>query len=54
MTSGGDGVDNKKEKMTEGLTSFVFRPSWQCPFYDDYIISLHNKIKNKPVEFPDK
>lgn len=28
--------------------------SRQCPFYDDYIVSLHNKIKNKPVEFPEK
>lgn len=25
----------------------------QCPFYDEYIVSLHNKIKNKPVEFPE-
>uniref|UniRef100_A0A4W6DRD1 calcium/calmodulin-dependent protein kinase n=1 Tax=Lates calcarifer TaxID=8187 RepID=A0A4W6DRD1_LATCA len=32
------------------LYCFVFG---KCPFYDEYIISLHNKIKNKPVEFPE-
>ncbi|KAI3354123.1 hypothetical protein L3Q82_018673, partial [Scortum barcoo] len=32
------------------LYCFVFG---KCPFYDEYIVSLHNKIKNKPVEFPD-
>uniref|UniRef100_A0A8C8D5E5 Protein kinase domain-containing protein n=1 Tax=Oncorhynchus tshawytscha TaxID=74940 RepID=A0A8C8D5E5_ONCTS len=25
----------------------------QCPFIDEYIIGLHNKIRNRPVEFPD-
>lgn len=29
---------------------FVF----QCPFIDEYILALHNKIKNKPVEFPEE
>uniref|UniRef100_A0A3Q2D8L1 calcium/calmodulin-dependent protein kinase n=1 Tax=Cyprinodon variegatus TaxID=28743 RepID=A0A3Q2D8L1_CYPVA len=24
-----------------------------CPFYDDYVISLHNKIKNEAVDFPE-
>ncbi|XP_024132272.1 calcium/calmodulin-dependent protein kinase kinase 1b isoform X1 [Oryzias melastigma] len=33
------------------LYCFVFG---KCPFYDEYIVSLHNKIKNKPVEFPEK
>ncbi|XP_041851003.1 calcium/calmodulin-dependent protein kinase kinase 1b [Melanotaenia boesemani] len=32
------------------LYCFVFG---ECPFYDDYIVSLHNKIKDKPVEFPE-
>lgn len=32
------------------LYCFVFG---KCPFYDDYIVALHNKIKNKPVEFPE-
>ncbi|KAA8594170.1 hypothetical protein FQN60_005004 [Etheostoma spectabile] len=29
------------------LYCFIFG---KCPFYDEYIVSLHNKIKNKPVE----
>ncbi|XP_068173727.1 calcium/calmodulin-dependent protein kinase kinase 1b isoform X2 [Antennarius striatus] len=32
------------------LYCFVFG---KCPFYDEYIVSLHNKIKSKPVEFPE-
>uniref|UniRef100_A0A672Y6M0 calcium/calmodulin-dependent protein kinase n=1 Tax=Sphaeramia orbicularis TaxID=375764 RepID=A0A672Y6M0_9TELE len=32
------------------LYCFVFG---KCPFYDEFIVSLHNKIKNKPVEFQD-
>ncbi|XP_028429582.1 calcium/calmodulin-dependent protein kinase kinase 1b [Perca flavescens] len=32
------------------LYCFVFG---KCPFYDEYIVSLHNKIKNKPVEYPE-
>ncbi|TNN62110.1 Calcium/calmodulin-dependent protein kinase kinase 1 [Liparis tanakae] len=32
------------------LYCFVFG---KCPFYDKNIISLHTKIKNKPVEFPE-
>uniref|UniRef100_A0A3Q2PGG7 calcium/calmodulin-dependent protein kinase n=1 Tax=Fundulus heteroclitus TaxID=8078 RepID=A0A3Q2PGG7_FUNHE len=32
------------------LYCFVFG---ECPFYDEYVISLHNKIKNKPLEFPE-
>ncbi|XP_068440601.1 calcium/calmodulin-dependent protein kinase kinase 1b [Clinocottus analis] len=32
------------------LYCFVFG---KCPFYDEYIVSLHTKIKNKPVEFPE-
>ncbi|XP_037533791.1 calcium/calmodulin-dependent protein kinase kinase 1b [Nematolebias whitei] len=31
------------------LYCFVFG---KCPFYDEYIVSLHNKIKSQPVEFP--
>ncbi|KAF7641879.1 hypothetical protein LDENG_00269680 [Lucifuga dentata] len=36
-----------------GITLFCF-VFGKCPFYDEYIVSLHNKIKNKPVEFPEK
>lgn len=25
----------------------------QCPFIDEYILALHNKIRTKPVEFPE-
>ncbi|XP_034404141.1 calcium/calmodulin-dependent protein kinase kinase 1b [Cyclopterus lumpus] len=32
------------------LYCFVFG---KCPFYDKYIIALHTKIKNTPVEFPE-
>ncbi|XP_041664526.1 calcium/calmodulin-dependent protein kinase kinase 1b [Cheilinus undulatus] len=32
------------------LYCFVFG---KCPFYDEYIVALHSKIKNKPVEFPE-
>uniref|UniRef100_H3DFN7 calcium/calmodulin-dependent protein kinase n=1 Tax=Tetraodon nigroviridis TaxID=99883 RepID=H3DFN7_TETNG len=32
------------------LYCFVFG---RCPFYDEYVLSLHNKIKNKDVEFPE-
>ncbi|XP_040025136.2 calcium/calmodulin-dependent protein kinase kinase 1b [Gasterosteus aculeatus] len=32
------------------LYCFVFG---RCPFYDTCILSLHNKIKNKSVEFPE-
>ncbi|XP_029373684.1 calcium/calmodulin-dependent protein kinase kinase 1b [Echeneis naucrates] len=32
------------------LYCFVFG---KCPFYDEYIVSLHNKIKNKPVDYPE-
>uniref|UniRef100_A0A3P8VPB8 calcium/calmodulin-dependent protein kinase n=1 Tax=Cynoglossus semilaevis TaxID=244447 RepID=A0A3P8VPB8_CYNSE len=35
-----------------GVTLYCFVLG-KCPFYDEYIISLHNKIRNKPVEFPD-
>uniref|UniRef100_A0A8C5P5Z2 calcium/calmodulin-dependent protein kinase n=1 Tax=Leptobrachium leishanense TaxID=445787 RepID=A0A8C5P5Z2_9ANUR len=33
------------------LYSFVYG---QCPFMDERILSLHNKIKNQPLEFPDQ
>ncbi|XP_058857587.1 calcium/calmodulin-dependent protein kinase kinase 1-like isoform X1 [Acipenser ruthenus] len=32
------------------LYCFVFG---KCPFIDEYILALHNKIRNKPVEFPE-
>ncbi|XP_029302457.1 calcium/calmodulin-dependent protein kinase kinase 1b [Cottoperca gobio] len=32
------------------LYCFVFG---KCPFFDEYIVSLRHKIKNKPVEFPE-
>ncbi|XP_034024236.1 calcium/calmodulin-dependent protein kinase kinase 1b isoform X2 [Thalassophryne amazonica] len=37
------------ETMAEHEQSF----SGKCPFYDEYIVSLHNMIKNKPVEYPE-
>ncbi|KAL7838193.1 hypothetical protein AOLI_G00265970 [Acnodon oligacanthus] len=33
------------------LYCFVFG---KCPFIDEYILALHNKIRSKPVEFPEK
>uniref|UniRef100_A0A8C6K7P9 Calcium/calmodulin-dependent protein kinase kinase 1, alpha b n=1 Tax=Nothobranchius furzeri TaxID=105023 RepID=A0A8C6K7P9_NOTFU len=35
-----------------GVTLFCF-VFGECPFYDEYVVSLHNKIKNDPVEFPE-
>ncbi|XP_028321169.1 calcium/calmodulin-dependent protein kinase kinase 1b isoform X2 [Gouania willdenowi] len=35
-----------------GVTLYCFLYG-TCPFYDEYIVSLHNKIKNEPVDFPD-
>ncbi|XP_039612718.1 calcium/calmodulin-dependent protein kinase kinase 1 isoform X2 [Polypterus senegalus] len=35
-----------------GVTLFCF-VFGKCPFIDEYILSLHSKIKNKPVEFPE-
>ncbi|KAL4660593.1 calcium/calmodulin-dependent protein kinase kinase 1 isoform X2 [Arapaima gigas] len=35
-----------------GVTLFCF-VFGKCPFIDEYILALHNKIKNKPVEFPE-
>ncbi|XP_017268180.1 calcium/calmodulin-dependent protein kinase kinase 1 isoform X2 [Kryptolebias marmoratus] len=32
------------------LYCFVFG---KCPFIDEYILALHNKIKTKPVDFPE-
>ncbi|XP_069470695.1 calcium/calmodulin-dependent protein kinase kinase 1-like isoform X2 [Ambystoma mexicanum] len=37
--------------MGTTLYCFVFG---KCPFIDDYILVLHNMIKNKPVEFPEE
>ncbi|PWA22808.1 hypothetical protein CCH79_00002194, partial [Gambusia affinis] len=31
-----------------GITLYCF-----CPFIDEYILALHNKIKTKPVDFPE-
>uniref|UniRef100_A0A674IFI9 Calcium/calmodulin dependent protein kinase kinase 1 n=1 Tax=Terrapene triunguis TaxID=2587831 RepID=A0A674IFI9_9SAUR len=36
-----------------GITLYCFVYG-KCPFIDEYILSLHNKIKNKAVEFPDE
>lgn len=52
-------VSKKKEqnaclvKVQHHLTAFFFCVLEQCPFYDEYVVSLHNKIKNKGVEFPE-
>ncbi|KAJ0004269.1 hypothetical protein NQD34_010483 [Periophthalmus magnuspinnatus] len=37
------------------LYCFVFgkASTHTCPFIDDYILALHNKIRTKPVEFPE-
>ncbi|KAM6960843.1 calcium/calmodulin-dependent protein kinase kinase 1b [Aplochiton taeniatus] len=35
-----------------GITLFCF-VFGKCPFYDDYIIALHNKIRDMLVEFPE-
>ncbi|XP_015685244.1 calcium/calmodulin-dependent protein kinase kinase 1-like, partial [Protobothrops mucrosquamatus] len=35
-----------------GITLFCFVYG-KCPFIDEFILALHNKIKNKPVEFPE-
>lgn len=41
------------------MSSIILRASsfacvlQQCPFYDEYLVSLHNKIKSKAVEFPE-
>lgn len=43
-------MPNKSQQHFKHLILFVLS---QCPFYDEYIVSLHNKIKNKPVEFPE-
>ncbi|KAG2459506.1 KKCC1 kinase, partial [Polypterus senegalus] len=37
------------ETLSDNRKSF----SGKCPFIDEYILSLHSKIKNKPVEFPE-
>uniref|UniRef100_A0A8C7HYC2 Calcium/calmodulin dependent protein kinase kinase 1 n=1 Tax=Oncorhynchus kisutch TaxID=8019 RepID=A0A8C7HYC2_ONCKI len=34
-----------------GVTLYCFVYG-KCPFIDEYIIGLHNKIRNRPVEFP--
>ncbi|KAL0973188.1 hypothetical protein UPYG_G00200080 [Umbra pygmaea] len=34
-----------------GVTLYCFVYG-TCPFVDEYIIGLHNKIRNRPVEFP--
>ncbi|XP_029923311.1 calcium/calmodulin-dependent protein kinase kinase 1b isoform X1 [Myripristis murdjan] len=35
-----------------GITLYCFVIG-TCPFYDEFIVALHSKIKNKPVEFPE-
>lgn len=40
-------------KSQQHFNDFILSVLSQCPFYDEYIVSLHNKIKNKPVEFPE-
>ncbi|XP_038231622.1 calcium/calmodulin-dependent protein kinase kinase 1 isoform X2 [Dermochelys coriacea] len=36
-----------------GITLYCFVYG-KCPFIDEYILALHNKIKNKVVEFPEE
>lgn len=33
---------------------FLFPSPPQCPFIDENILALHNKIRTKPVEFPER
>ncbi|CAI5644506.1 calcium/calmodulin-dependent protein kinase kinase 1 isoform X2 [Oreochromis aureus] len=35
-----------------GVTLYCFAFG-KCPFIDEYILALHNKIRTKPVEFPE-
>jgi len=39
--------------LTSSPSPLFFFPVLQCPFIDEYILALHNKIKCKPVEFPE-
>ncbi|KAI1231923.1 hypothetical protein IHE44_0007565 [Lamprotornis superbus] len=36
-----------------GITLYCFVYG-KCPFIDEYILGLHNRIKTKPVEFPEE
>lgn len=36
-----------------GITLYCFLYG-KCPFIDEFILALHNKIKNKPVDFPEE
>ncbi|XP_068021453.1 calcium/calmodulin-dependent protein kinase kinase 1 isoform X2 [Melanerpes formicivorus] len=36
-----------------GITLYCF-VCGKCPFIDEYILGLHNRIKTKPVEFPEE
>ncbi|NXU51278.1 KKCC1 kinase, partial [Turnix velox] len=36
-----------------GITLYCFVYG-KCPFIDEYILGLHNRIRNKPVEFPEE
>ncbi|KAM8835624.1 calcium/calmodulin-dependent protein kinase kinase 1 isoform 1-T1 [Synchiropus picturatus] len=36
-----------------GVTLYCFAFG-KCPFIDDYILALHNKIRTKPVDFPEQ
>ncbi|XP_048375014.1 calcium/calmodulin-dependent protein kinase kinase 1 [Sphaerodactylus townsendi] len=36
-----------------GITLYCFVYG-KCPFIDEFILALHNKIKNKPVEYPEQ
>ena len=39
--------------LTYCLFCLTFPMLLQCPFIDEYILVLHNKIRSKSVEFPD-
>ncbi|XP_029699388.1 calcium/calmodulin-dependent protein kinase kinase 1b isoform X2 [Takifugu rubripes] len=45
-------VDQALDVWAMGVTLFCF-VFGRCPFYDQYILSLYNKIKSKCVEFPE-
>lgn len=42
-------------RRNNSLPFFFFPPHYpQCPFIDENILALHNKIRTKPVEFPER
>uniref|UniRef100_H3BG70 calcium/calmodulin-dependent protein kinase n=1 Tax=Latimeria chalumnae TaxID=7897 RepID=H3BG70_LATCH len=52
LTDSGEAFSGKAlDVWAMGVTLYCF-VFGKCPFMDEYILVLHSKIKNKPVEFP--